>query len=85
MKKQLSKILALGLSLTMFLTACGAGKTSTKTEETTTGAAVSESTTGTAEVGEIFVIGNPQPLTGVNAQVGESANMAAELAVKVIN
>lgn len=85
MKKQLSKILALGLSLTMFLTACGAGKTSTKTDETTTGAAVSESTTGTAEVGEIFIIGNPQPLTGVNAQVGESANMAAELAVKVIN
>ncbi|WP_277405604.1 hypothetical protein [Lacrimispora xylanisolvens] len=41
MKKQLSKILALGLSLTMFLTACGAGKTSTKTDETTTGAAVS--------------------------------------------
>lgn len=32
-----------------------------------------------------FVIGNPQPLTGVNAQVGDAANKAAALAVKVIN
>lgn len=74
MKKKLISIFALAMAFTMFLTACSSG---TKTEGDATGA--------NGESGKHFVIGNPQPLTGVNAQVGESANMAAELAVKVIN
>lgn len=35
--------------------------------------------------GEEFVIGNAQPLTGVNALVGDASNKAAALAVKYIN
>ncbi|WP_333650086.1 ABC transporter substrate-binding protein [Lacrimispora sp.] len=90
MKKTSSKILALGLSLTMFLTACGAGGAGKATEGTTAAGAGSSAAAETTAAaggasGETFVIGNPQPLTGVNAQVGESANMAAALAVKVIN
>lgn len=77
MKKKLTSIFAIGLSVTMLLTACGGGTTGSKTEGDTTG--------DTSKSGESFVIGNPQPLTGVNAQVGESANMAAALAAKVIN
>lgn len=38
-----------------------------------------------ASAADEVVIGNPQPLTGVNAQVGDAANKAAALAVKFIN
>lgn len=51
-----------------------------------TGAAPAGSTASAGGAqGTEFVIGNPQPLTGVNAQVGDAANKAAALAVKYIN
>ena len=76
----LKKISALLLTVSMLagVAACGnnggAG---------TPGSSSNPSGGGTAA--KEFVIGNPQPLTGVNAQVGDAANKAAALAVKVIN
>ncbi|MFV0411671.1 MAG: ABC transporter substrate-binding protein [Oscillospiraceae bacterium] len=75
--KKVSALLLVAV-LGVSLAACGGSASS--------GAAASGSTSGAASAtGEEFVIGNPQPLTGVNAQVGDAANKAAALAVKYIN
>lgn len=75
-RKTLARISALLLAAAMLagLTACG--------DKAAPGASSSSSPAGSAKE---FVIGNPQPLTGVNAQVGDAANKAASLAVKYIN
>lgn len=75
----LKKVSALLLSsaLLLGLTACGGDSKPADNDSTGAGNAPAS--------GNEFVIGNPQPLTGVNAQVGDAANKAAALAVKVIN
>lgn len=40
---------------------------------------------GSSKKAKEFVIGNPQPLTGVSAQVGDATSKAVNLAAKVIN
>lgn len=64
----------LAAAMAMSLVACGSE-----------GANVTGSTTSGGTKTEEFLIGNPQPLTGVNAQVSDAANKAANLAVKQIN
>lgn len=75
-KRYVKKAFAGLLSVSMIMSLAGCGSKGA-------GAA------GTAASGEPkaeeFVIGNPQPLTGVNAQVGDAANKGANLAVKYIN
>lgn len=77
------KISAMLLVTAMGLSLASCGKTATPGESTNPSASAgTETSTNTATE---FVIGNPQPLTGVNAQVGDAANKAAALAVKYIN
>lgn len=73
--KKVSALLLVAV-LGVSLAACGGSASS--------GAAASGTSGAASATGE-FVIGNPQPLTGVNAQVGDAANKAAALAVKYIN
>ncbi|MGL5437694.1 MAG: ABC transporter substrate-binding protein [Lachnospiraceae bacterium] len=81
MKKMYLKRTIAGLlsaAMVMGLAACGsqeAGEAGATAQSGTQGGAKSEE----------FLIGNPQPLTGVNAQVSDAANKAADLAVKYIN
>ncbi|MDL2324740.1 ABC transporter substrate-binding protein [Ruminococcaceae bacterium OttesenSCG-928-A16] len=72
---------ALALVLAFGLVACGETPPSSTAPA---GGATSEAGAAGA-TGAEFVIGNPQPLTGVNAQVGAAANKGAALAVKIIN
>lgn len=83
MKKVAALLLAATLGASFM--ACGTSSSSTAGSTTGTEGQAATSTANTAASGEEFVIGNPQPLTGVNAQVGDAANKAAALAVKYIN
>lgn len=77
--------LLLTVAMVSSLAACG-GATGTPSDGgAASGGAAAPAGDAPAATGKEFVIGNPQPLTGVNAQVGAAANKAAELAVKVIN
>lgn len=78
----MNKLFKKGVALTLVAT-LGLGLvacSNTNTSKNTSSSSVSE---GTAV--KEFIIGNAQPLTGVNAQVGDAANKAANLAVKYIN
>lgn len=81
----IKRVLALLLSavLVFSLAACG-GSTSTADKPEST-APDAPSTDDSADSGEYFVIGNPQPLTGVNALVGEGVVNAVLLAAEEIN
>ena len=81
MKKFLALLLVAVMALS--LAACGA-PAATPTPAASQGDTTPAPEASVAPVGE-FVIGNPQPLTGVNAQVGDAANKGAALAVKFIN
>ncbi len=82
MKKLVTKLTAL-----LLVTGIGLSAISCDSSTNTTGGnEPGGQTDGSGTNGKTeFVIGNPQPLSGVNAQVGNAANKAAELAVEVIN
>jgi ABC-type branched-chain amino acid transport systems, periplasmic component len=75
MLKTISAV-AVSASLIMSITACSNGGTSADSSDT-------NDTSTDAQ--EYLLIGNAQPLTGINAQLGEATTMAVELAVKHIN
>ena len=94
MKKLLALILAVLMLLSMV--ACAGENSDSKTETPTdtkteqpaaadTAQSNEESNTDAASEGKVIKIGCPQPLTGTNALVGESAMRGAELAVEEIN
>lgn len=86
MKKQFKAIasLALALVLVLGLAACAGGGDTGGTG--TQGSAGGDSDTPPAATsGEVLILGNPQPLSGINAQVGRATTQAIELAVEHIN
>ena len=72
--------LTLAASLTLALTACGAGSRNASVTNNTKTAGAEQ-----GDFGGPLLIGNPQPLSGVNAQVGQTTTNAATLAVEYIN
>lgn len=81
LKKMLTALLA--LSLTLSLAACGGDSNNSGTQNNTNGSTESNETSSSSS-GE-FVLGSPQPLTGVNAQAAEATLNGIKLAVKEIN
>ena len=75
MKGRIKAIVALALAamLVLGLVACGGGSGSGGGGGTA------------AAEGEYIILGNPQPLSGINAQVGRATTQAIELAVHHIN
>ena len=91
--RKMKKGFALGLAATMFLLSAYSGQGTASGDQSSAAedaaAEVSEEAGASGESGasggDVIKIGCPQPLTGTNALVGDSAVKGAQLAAKEIN